>query len=375
MDRVSARAAPPLAVIGRGVVGLSIAYDAARRGFAVTSIGGSPPGASMVAAGMLAPVSEANFTEQELLRLNLRGAEVFPEFISDLEVASSRQVEMTKRGTLMVALDRDDSRALTRLHEFQVSLGLDSEWLDVPELRRLEPGLDPSVVAGVHARSDLSVDPRLMVAALEAACERLGVTHVAAAVSRIGPVEDEVVMVTERGEIRSGTVVIAAGCWSGEIPGAPPEVAKAVRPVKGQILRLRPGPAAAAGLSHVLRTDEVYLVPRPDGEVVVGATVEERGWDTAPTAGGAFDLLRAGIEVFPPLRELELAEVSAGLRPGSRDNSPLIGRTSLPGIWCATGHHRNGVLLAPVTAMALVDSILTGTTAEQIEPFDPMRFR
>jgi glycine oxidase len=179
-------------------------------------------------------------------------------------------------------------------------------------------------------------------------------------------------------EIAAPCVVLAAGCWTGGIAGVPQEVADAVRPVKGQILRFRPRLGEALPIRHLVRTEEVYLVPRSSpargDEIVVGATVEEQGFDTSLTGGGVYELLRAGIEVVPAIREMELAEASAGLRPGSRDNAPLLGPAGPAGLVVATGHHRNGILLTPVTADAIASVVCGGGLPEAIPAFRPDRF-
>lgn len=360
-------------IIGAGVIGLGIGYKARLLGLSTLVVERDRPGAgaSGVAAGMLAPVTEATFGEEPLLRLNLDSARRYPAFVAEVTQASGIDLFSSVKGTMFVALDRDQLEALRRLHEFQVSLGLDAIWLKAHDARDLEPALHPSARAAIRAKADIEIDPRRLVAALEAAYlssggelrKGAGVTAL-----RAGGVT------LEAGEeIPAARVVIAAGCWSGTIPGTPPEIAASIRPVKGQILRLRPRDKGHSILGHVIRTEEVYLVPR-SGEVVVGATVEEQGFDTTLTAGGVFELLRAADEAVPGLREFELAEASAGLRPGSRDNSPLLGPTSIEGVVAATGGFRNGILLAPVTAEAIATLLAKDEIPDEIAPFDPRRF-
>jgi glycine oxidase len=306
-------------------------------------------GASGVAAGMLAPVTEAEFGEEALLRLNLAGAELWPAFAAELAERSGLDTGYRSSGALVVAADRDDAEELRRLHAFQQSLGLDVRWLSGRECRRLEPRLSPRVPGGILAEHDHQVEPRAGVSALRAAFEAAG-----------GELRSGV-EVTDPATLDAEHVVIAAGCWSGAF-GVP------VRPVKGQILRLRGGPLA----ERLVRTPRCYIVNRPDGEVVVGATVEERGFDTAVTADGVFRMLEAAREVLPDIAELEFTEAAARLRPGTPDNAPLIGEHD--GLVWATGHHRNGVLLAPITAAAVAAVVAGEAPPEDVEPFAPGRF-
>jgi glycine oxidase len=328
---------------------------------------------------MLAAVTEATFGEERLLALNLESARRYPEFVADLEEASGMSLASPMPGTLFVALDRDRLEALHRLHEFQRSLGLDAEWLTGIECRRREPALHPSTRAGVLVPGDREIDPRLLSRALRRALERAGRSvRLGAEVAQIVVDDDRAIGIGLSGgeQLSARAVVLSAGSWSGLIPGVPHEVAAAVRPVKGQILRLRPRmrPGDEPLMRHVIRTDEVYLVPRRDGELVIGATVEEQGFDTTLTAGAVYELLRAADEAAPGIRELELAEASAGHRPGPPDNAPLLGPTSIDGVVAATGHYRNGVLLTPVTADAIARFLVTGELDEVAAPFSPTRF-
>jgi glycine oxidase len=335
-------------VVGAGVIGLACAWRCAQRGMHVLVLERDEPGAgaSGVAAGMLAPVTEAEFGEQALLALNLAGAELWPRFAAELSERSGLDTGYRASGALVVAADRDDAEELRRLHAFQQSLGLDARWLGGRECRRLEPRLSPRVPGGILAPQDHQVEPRAVVRALRAALVAAG------GELRTG------VDVTDPAELDGEHVVVAAGCWS----GAP------VRPVKGQILRLR-GEALA---ERLVRTPRCYVVSRPGGETVVGATVEERGFDTTVTADGVFRLLEAAREVLPDVTELEFVEAAARLRPGTPDNAPLIGERD--GLIWATGHHRNGVLLAPITALAVAAMVAGESPPEAVEPFAPARF-
>ena len=375
-------------VVGAGLIGLCAAWRAAQAGHSVLVLDRDPPrrqtgdgdhgsGATGVAAGMLAPVTEATFGEDALLALNLESARGYPAFLRELSAAAGHPLDQVSRGTLAVAVDRDEAEALRRLHEFQQSLGLDATWLGNAECRSLEPALHPGVRGGVLVPGDREVDPRRVAAAAAAALAGAGGTlRSGAEVVALDVAGDRVRGVRLAGGevLPAATVVLAAGCWSGAVGGVPPEVAGSVRPVKGQILRLRARPGEPPPVSHVIRTAEMYLVPRAGGGVVLGATVEERGFDRSLVAGAVYELLRAAAEAVPGVRELEIVEAGAGLRPGTPDNGPLIGPTSLEGLVAATGHFRNGILLAPVTADAIAAVLGGGPLPPRVAPFTPARF-
>jgi glycine oxidase len=369
-----------LVVVGGGIIGMSIAWRCATRGMSVRVVDPAPgAGASHAAAGMLAPVTELHYGEEDLLRLNLQSARRYPAFVAELEDAAGTSVGYRTEGTLAVALDLDDRAVLTDLQAFQTSLGLDVEALTAREARRLEPMLDPGIRGALHVRSDHSVDNRRLMTALLAAAEGVGVQLVKQRVDELIRGDDRVLGVrAARTDHRATTVVIAAGSWSGSLAGLEDGLLPPVRPVKGQIMRLRTPPAYGTVLTRTVRGfvrgSGVYLVPRSDGEIVVGATVEERGFDDAVTAGAVYELLRDALELVPAVTELTVAEIGAGLRPGSPDNAPLIGPTSVPGLALATGHFRNGVLLAPVTADLVADLITTGSLPEAAAAFAPSRF-
>jgi len=343
-----------VAVVGGGIVGLACAWHAARRGMSVVvlerdRLGG---GASEVAAGMLAPVTEADFGEDELLELNLSAADRWPAFATELTAASGLSPGFRETGALVVAADRDDAEELRRLADLHAALGLPSRWIGPRECRALEPGLSPRVRGAIHAPRDHQADPVATVRALAAACRSAGVellehVEVAELVWSAGGVTG---VRTATAEVAAGTVVVAAGAWSAALaPAAPP-----VRPVKGQIAALRaPDPALAP--AHVIRTPRCYMLARDDGRIALGATVEERGFDASTTADGVFRLLEAAREVLPDVGELEWTGVRAGLRPGTPDNLPVVGRDAADGLVWATGHYRNGVLLAPLTGELVAD--------------------
>ena len=354
-----------LAVVGAGVIGLACAWRAAQAGLSVLVLERAEPGAgaSGVAAGMLAPVTEADFDEQDLLRLNLESRELWPGFAAELEELSGMPTGYADCGALVVAGDRDDYEQLRRLHELQQRLGLDSEWLGPRAARALEPGLSPRIAGAISARRDARVDPGAVVAALRAALEgaggelRTGVEATALETSD-GRVTGVGTASGERFE--AARVLVAAGAWStqGSL-GSPPE-APQVRPVKGQLLELRVRRGAPTPARRLIRTPRCYVVSRPDGRVVIGATMEEQGFDTAVTAGAVLSLLEAAYEVLPDIAELELVRTRVGLRPFTPDSRPVVAAGALDGLWWATGHGRNGVLLAPLSARTVVNGLRTG---------------
>jgi glycine oxidase len=348
-----------VAIVGGGIVGLAVAWRARGRGLSVLLLerGELGAGTSRVAAGMLAPVAETDAGERALLELGLESARRWPSFAEELAAASDLDVGYRPCGTLMLARDRDEAEALDRERELRERFGLKVQALLPTAARRLEPALAPTMRSALHLPDDHSADPRLVCAALARAAERAG------AVLRTG------VEVADLGALPAEQVVVAAGPWSGAFGHE-----ARVRPVKGQSLRLR-DPAGPGLLERVVRWGQPspgYLVPRGDGRYVLGATQEERGFDTAVTALGVHDLLRDAAELVPGVLELEVEEAIAGLRPGTPDNAPIIGRSpSDPRVVWATGHHRNGVLLAPVTA-GLVVGELAGEPADHA--FGPGRF-
>jgi glycine oxidase len=362
------RSSPDLLVLGGGVIGLSVAWRARERGMSVTllerdTIGG---GTSHVAAGMLAPVAEVEFGEagRRILELGLRSAEIWPAFASALEAVAGTDVGLMRTGTLLLARDDDEARELERQIAFRESLGLRAERLLPSEAREREPALTPTVRLALEAPEDHSVDPRRLLAALRGACESSGVRlreHVRALSIDTDAAGDRVAGVTvscEQGieNLTAPQVLLAAGAWVEKIEGLPEHARVPVRPVKGQLLRLR-DPAGPGLLERVVRFAGGYLVPRADGRYVLGATMEERGFDTRPTAGAIHELLRDAHELVPGVSELEIEELCVGLRPGTPDNAPAIGAGAIEGLSWATGHHRNGILLAPLTADLIVEAL------------------
>jgi glycine oxidase len=368
-------------IAGGGVIGTAIAWRAAAAGLDVILVDpGRDDGASLVAAGMLAPVSEALFGEGALLRLNLLALHRFPSFAAELEELTGHQVGLRREGTLAIAYDPGDHAALMRLTAFRRSAGLDAEELDGRACRQLEEFLTPDVHGGVLFRGDWSVDNRRYAAALRQAMTAAGARIVPGRVREVRFRDGRAcgVGLADGGEIGSGQVVVAAGSWSGSVGGLPPGLRTVVRPVKGQLLRLRHPAGIPPVLSHTIRATvrgtDVYLVPRADGEVIVGATQEERGPDRTVTAGAVHDLLRDAMSVLPVTSELILAETCAGLRPGTPDNGPVVGGFGIDGLLLATGHYRNGILMSAVTADAIVACLAGRQPVREWKPFTPERF-
>ena len=338
-------------IVGGGVIGLACAWRAALRGLDVVVLERERPGAgaSNVAAGMLAPVGEASFGEERLLDLALASHRLWPDFAAELATASGLPAGYLELGALHVALDRDESAELRRRFELMRSLELEASWMRPRACRELEPGLATTVAAGVHAPHEAAVDPRLLVDALAAAFEaaggRIGIGEAVAALGDDGRITG--VRTAAGEELHAEAVVVAAGSWSAA-DWLPPHARPGVRPVKGQIITLA-GPASEPVCERIVVSERVYVVPRADGRLVIGATVEERGFDVRVTAGGVHELLREAYRVLPDIAELELVETIAGLRPATPDNLPLIGPGTLDGLLLATGHFRNGILLAPLT--------------------------
>lgn len=352
-----------LTVVGGGVIGLAIAWRAAQRGLRANVLERSEPGAgtSHVAAGMLAPVSEADPSEQPLLRLGLASARLYPEFVQELEAASGRDAGYLPCGTLMAARDRDEAEALDRMLALRTRLELPARRLLASEARRAEPALAPGVRLGLEIPDDHAIDPRMLTAALAEAARNAGAEiRAGTEVSSVDLVKgDRVagVTLTSGDRVAAEHVVIAAGPWSSQIGGLPPDAVVPLRPIKGQIMRLH-DPSGPGLLTRVLRMQPGYIVPRGDGRYVLGATMEERGYDTTVTAGAVYELLRDAIELLPGLDELVIDELSAGLRPATPDNTPALGPGAFDGLHWATGHYRGGILLAPVTAAIVVGALL-----------------
>jgi glycine oxidase len=362
-----------VAIIGGGVIGLAVAWRSAQQGLRVIIADPDPgQGATHAAAGMLTPIAEAAYAEREIFQLGSESLRRYPAFAAEVAAASGLPTGFRQCGTLQVAYDSDDLAALAETRQLQESFGVGVQQLTARECRAAEPMLDPSVRGGLLVADDGSVDPRLLAAALVRAAEAAGARLVRQRVTEVLRTAGRAtgVRLADHSVVTAGWTVLAAGWQSADLPGVPSSLAPPVRPVKGQIIRLRNTAAmSAAGIPPgllrrtvrgVVRGRSVYMVPRDSGELVVGATQEELGADTAVTAGGLWELLRDARTLVPGITELELTDVVAGLRPGTPDNAPVIGPSGLPGLMFATGHFRAGVLLAPVTADTVASFLRTG---------------
>jgi glycine oxidase len=326
---------------------------------------------------MLAPVTELHYEGRELLALNIESAARYPAFVAELADATGLDAGYRACGTVQAAWDAADLADLRALHAFQQSLGLASRLLTSRELRELSPALAPGLPGGLWAEGDHQVDPRRLHAALVAAAAAAGVAQRRGQVATVDLIGDRVTGVTlaDGTRLAAGVTVVAAGAWARLVGGLPDDVRPPVRPVKGQTVRLR-GPADL--LPHVVRGavkgNAVYVVPRTDGEIVVGASSEEAGFDVRPRAGAVYDLLRDAATLVPPLTETTFVGVDTGLRPGTPDNDPILGPARVPGLVLATGHFRNGVLLTPVTGDEIAAVVAGGPVAPILAAFGPDRF-
>ena len=364
-------------IVGGGVIGLSCAWRSALRGARVVVLDRSrpPAGATRVSAGMLAPIGELTFGEPDLLRMTLASRDLYADFVTELEAATGISTGYRHQGALHVALDRDEAAELRRVHDLQRSLGLGAEWLPPRRCRELEPGLSPSVNGGVYAEGEASVDPRALTGVLLAALEGEGVevrTEVEVAEALLDGERIAGVRTGGGDELRAATVVLAAGAWSGQAEWLPEHARPPVRPVKGQVVELR-ALDGAVPCERIIGAERVYVVPRADGRLIAGATVEEQGFDTTVTAGGVLELLREAYRLLPDVAEMELVEAAVGLRPGTPDNLPLIGPGGLDGLLWATGHYRNGILLAPLTGDAVAELLDRGELPESVAAASPER--
>ncbi|HVV94262.1 MAG TPA: glycine oxidase ThiO [Hyphomicrobiales bacterium] len=365
------------AIVGAGVCGLAIGWRLAQRGLkvAIFERERAGAGASHAATGMLAAAAEVEPGEDDLLPLLLESQRLWPTFRDEVEAASGRSIDYRADGVLVVALGREEVERLRFRFDLQQRLGLATEWLGGGEARRREPGLRPAVSAAISCPGDHQVEARLLVAALAKAfvaaggilLENCSAERLETAGGRVAGV------VTGQGTCRAATVVLAAGAWSAALPGLPAEAVLPVRPLKGQSLALRM-PVGAPTLGRMVWTEQVYLAPKSDGRLIVGATVEEKGFDDSLTAGGVYALLDGARRALPGIEELAIDEIWCGFRPSSRDDAPILGETALPGLVVATGHHRNGILLAPVTAQAIADLVLDGAMRGPAAHFTAARF-
>lgn len=368
---------PRTVVAGAGVNGLAIAWRLAQAGCDVDvyDAGAAGGGATRAAAGMLAASAEAEPGEGALVELGRESQAMWPAFARELEAATGIDPGYRETGLVVAAMNRDEAAKLEFDHRLQRDFGLPTHWLSGGDLRRLEPHLASGAVAGLHSPEDHQADNRALARALLAAARAAG-----ARVHEHTPVQAvDVRQGRARGLwvgdalVPADAVVVATGAWTAELEGIPDAVRPPVRPIKGQMLSLRMNPERPL-VHHVLWAPTVYMVPRADGRLLIGGTVEERGFDDSMTAGGVYALLQAAWRAVPAIEDLAIDEMWAGFRPGSRDDAPILGESDVEGLWFATGHHRNGILLAPLTAEALSREMLSGETVSALERFRPGRF-
>jgi glycine oxidase len=364
-------------IVGAGVIGLATAWRLTDRGLSVALVDPTPgTGASWTAAGMLAPVTELHYGEAPLLALNLESARRYAAFAAELADRTGFDVGYRPCGTVTAAWDSADLADVRALANFAAALGEPGEMLTGRELRALVPGIAPGLPGGFYASGDHQVDNRRLVEALLAATSAV-VTYRRRAVELLRADDRATGVLLEDGTLlHAPYVVLAAGAWSGALAGLPADLLPPIRPVKGQTLRLRAGRGSVPDLTvrAAVRGTPVYVVPRAGGEVVVGASSEEAGFDVMPRAGAMYELLRDAQSVLPGLSEAEFVDVSTGLRPGTPDNAPLLGPTRMPGLIAATGHYRNGILLTPITADVIASVIVDGVMPSVAAPFTPDRF-
>lgn len=374
----SSSALPTVAVIGAGVIGLSIAWTLARAGCRVSVFDRGPVGggASNAAGGMLAACVEAEPGEEGLVPLARASQALWPGFAVDLHAAGGIDPELRTEGTMVIARTADDLGRVRFLYDFQKGLGLPVEWLPGSEVRHREPFLVPGIGGAIFCHEDHQVDSRRLVAGLHSACVNAGVSVSAGVpVTRLNHTDGRVTGVTVGDTVVTAAVVIlAAGAWSRDLPGLTDAGRPPVRPVKGQMAAVRMS-AAAPLLSHVVWTPGTYLIPRRDGRLIIGATTEEAGFDERLTAGGVMALLEGAWRALPGIADLPLEETWVGFRPTARDDAPILGTGPLDGLVYATGHHRNGILLTPITAQAIAALVLDGEMPAVAAPFALSRFQ
>lgn len=368
-----------VAVIGAGVVGLSIGWRLAARGLsvAVFDAGTAGCGTSLAASGMLAAAAEHEPGGDALLALGLESQGLWPDFRDALEAASGQSIDYRRDGTIVVAVGRDETERLRARHDLQRRAGLPTRWLTSSEVRGLEPGLKPAVTGGIFCPDDHQVDPPRVIEALRRALLAAGgLLFEGAPVDGLDRVAGRVAGVHVGTQVVTcGTVVLATGALAGASPHLLPDLSLPVRPLKGQSLALRPRGAAAGAspLDHVLWTGEIHLAPKSCGRLILGATVEEAGFDAAITAGGVLALLDAARRVLPGIEEMAVEDIWTGFRPTGEDDAPILGILR-PGLLAAVGHHRNGYLLAPVTAAAIEALVTTGEVRGAAAAFGAERF-
>ncbi|MBK1667172.1 glycine oxidase ThiO [Rhodovibrio sodomensis] len=377
LDDISIHQRPRTAIVGAGVNGLCIAWQLARHGCAVDVYerGRIGRGASWAAAGMLAPGAEAEPGEHAVTAAGQQALALWPAFARDLQQASGIDPELRTDGLMIAATNRDEAEQLRHDHSFLQQQGVPAEWLSGAQAREREPYLRAGLPGALFSPNDGQANNRQLVQGLAAAARAAGVRiHEDTRVDALDTAQGRATgLVVEGARVAADAVVLCAGAWGREIDGVPTAAQAPIRPIKGQMLALRMDPGQPL-LRRVLWAPKVYLVPRRDGQLLIGATVEEQGFDDSMTAGGVFALLEAAWRAIPAIEELPIAEMWAGHRPGSRDDAPVLGATPVDGLYLANGHHRNGILMTPLTGQAVAAEILTGRRHDSLAPFRVERF-
>ena len=371
-----------VAVVGAGVIGLSIGWRLARRGLSVAVVDAGPAGGgtSAAATGMLAASAEHEPGGGPLLELARESLALWPALRREVEAESGLSIDYRDEGTLIVAVGRDEVERLRFRHKMQRDAGLDARWLSGAAVLDLEPGLRPNIAAGILCPGDHQVDPGSTLQALKAAFLGQG-GHLAES-TRVERLEMEggrvTGIATSAGICHAGTVVVASGAAIASGSLLPIGIRVPVRPLKGQSMALRGrsafGRPAALPVDHVIWTSEIHIAPKADGRMIVGATMEEAGFDASVTAGGLYALLEGVRRVLPGAEDMAVEAVWAGFRPTSEDDAPILGGTAVRGLLLAAGHHRNGYLLAPVTARAIEDLVVDGAVRGAAAGFGLHRF-
>lgn len=358
-------------IVGAGVIGYAVGCELASRGAEVRIIDprGAGGGATRASAGILAPYIEGH--AERLLRLTVCSLGQYDAFVDRVSAAAGQPIEYRRTGTLEVARDEADAERLALAAGRLAAAGVPHTYLDGDAARRLEPALTATAARALLVPQHGYVGVATLMSALAAAASRHGVALVVAPTQRIEPAGDRVHVVTPAGRFASDAVVVAAGSWAGQLSMAP-ALPPPVRPIRGQLLHLR---FAEAPVSRVIWSAGVYAVPWQDGSLLVGATSEDVGFDESATAGGVRDLLERAAAVLPVTRTGRFEGVRVGLRPATADELPVIGPSStMRSVYYATGHYRNGVLLAPLTAAMLSDLILDGRERPELALVRPDRF-
>lgn len=363
-------------IIGGGVNGMAIAHHLLKAGVTVRLFEQQKLGqaASWAAGGMLAASMEAEAGEAELVKLCLESQQLWPEFAADIAEESGVDIGYRREGTIQVAANRDEVRRLQHLFSLQQQLQLPVSWLLPQQIQQKEPALSARLQGALYCGDDHQVDNRQLLLALIALLQHSTILlHENTKIERLITEAGRVCGVAAGNvEYRAAQVIVANGAWSKQLAGVSPTLLPPVRPVKGQMLLVQM--PAHAMINHTIWGEGIYLIPRRDGRLLLGATVEEKGFDTSVTAGGMLTLLQHAFAVYPMLEDCVVLESWAGLRPGSRDDAPILGESSLPGLIFATGHHRNGILLAPITAWAITELVTQGKMPPIAEKFTIHRF-